>query len=58
MKTHHNYVFIQILRYFFLFTTLFKLVASSFWKKVADSFRWLLVLNLDLIWSRMHGYPL
>ena len=36
MKTHRNYIFIQILIYF-LFTTLFKLVASSFWKKkVAD----------------------
>ena len=29
MKTHRNYIFIQILIYF-LFTTLFKLVASSF----------------------------
>jgi len=34
MKTH-NYVFIQILWYIFLFTTLFKLVAS-FQKKVND----------------------
>ena len=35
MKTHHNYFFIQMLIYFLL-TTLFKLVASSFYKNVAD----------------------
>ena len=36
MKTHHNYLSIQNLWYIFLFTTLFKLVAFSFQKKVAN----------------------
>ena len=29
MKTHHNYVFIQIFMIYFWFTMLFKLVATS-----------------------------
>ena len=36
MKTCHHNVFIQIFLHIFFFTTLFKLVASSFYKKVAD----------------------
>ena len=50
MKTH-NYGFIQILWYIFLFTTLFKLVAS-FQKKVNDLYE----QSSQCVWSAVGAY--
>ena len=36
MKTHHNTFSTRFYDNYFLFTMSFKLVASSFWKKVAN----------------------